>query len=73
MNIVQYQADYRALIQVFMTEMRAEPSFTVDIYSPSFLFDGYNATRNNINAYEQINYSVGTSYGVQGVRLNAEL
>ena len=73
MNIVQYQADYRALIQVFMTEMRAEPSFTVDVYSPSFAFDGYNATTNNINAYEAINYSVGTSYGVQGVRLNAEL
>ena len=71
--IVQYQGNFRSLAQVFSTEMRTPPTFTVDNYSGFSSFNGSEVSTNSIHAYEDVSSTTTSSYIVRGVRLNAEL
>jgi len=71
--IVQYQANFRSLVQVFSTEMRTPPTFTVDNYSGFSSFNGSELSTNSIHAYEDVSSTTGSSYIVRGVRLDGEL
>ena len=71
--IVQYQGSFRSLAQIFMTEMRSAPTFTVDSYINFSAFNGSSISTNHIHAYEDESSTSTTSQVVRGVRLNAEL
>ena len=71
--IVQYQGNFRSLAQVFSTEMRTPPTFTVDNYDGFSSFNGSEVSTNSIHAYEDVSSTTTSSYIVRGVRLNAEL
>ena len=71
--IVQYQANYRALVQTFITEMRAAPSYSVDSTSQFSGFGGASITKNTISAYYGASYTDANSMNVRRLRLNAEL
>ena len=71
--IVQYQGSFRSLAQIFMTEMRSAPTFTVDSYVNFTAFNGSSISKNHIHAYEDVSSTTNTSYVVRGVRLDAEL
>ncbi len=71
--IVQYQANYRALVQTFITEMRAAPSYSVDSTSQFSGFGGASISKNTISAYYGASYTDANSMNVRRLRLNAEL
>ena len=71
--IVQYQGSFRSLAQIFMTEMRSAPTFTVDSYINFSAFNGSSISKNHIHAYEDESSTSTTSQVVRGVRLDAEL
>ena len=71
--IVQYQGNFRSLAQVFSTEMRTPPTFTVDNYSGFSSFNGSEVSTNSIHAYKDVSSTTTSSYIVRGVRLDGEL
>ena len=71
--IVQYQGNFRSLAQVFSTEMRTPPTFTVDNYDGFSSFNGSEVSTNSIHAYEDVSSTSTSSYIVRGVRLDGEL
>jgi hypothetical protein len=71
--LVQYQANYRALVQSFITEMRSAPSYSTDSISQFPGFDGASINKNTISAYYGVSYTNADSMNVRRLRLNAEL
>jgi hypothetical protein len=71
--LTQYTANYRSLAQFFPTEMRVAPSLTVTVYNNFASFDGSDISRNSSHAWVAVGYAIGTTYNVEGVKLDAEL